>query len=140
MARGRFSESKTPVSKPPIEIVFEYFYSAVEIPAYGDWKKILCPLHVEERASASINLEENRWKCHACDIGEDSLDIIMREENLGFREAQEWASARFGGECEALPGAVPREPSRGVPNRPRFGGGGREVASGVRRRFGGSGS
>lgn len=144
MAPGRFSESKPPVSKPPIDIVFEEFYPDVDLsfgPGWGSsWQKFLCPLHVEERPSASVNLELNRWKCHACDISEDSLDVIMREEGIGFREAQEWASARFGGECEALPGTVSRESSRAVPNRPRFGGGGREVAPRVRRRFGGSGA
>lgn len=140
MGVGRFSESRAPASKPPIDLVFEEFYPEVEIPDYGIWKKILCPLHVEERPSASINIEENRWKCHACDISEDSIDVIQREEGIGFREAQEWANARFGGGGEALPEPVQREPSRGVSNRPRFGGGGRKVAPRVRRRFGGSGS
>lgn len=136
MGFGRFSESRTPTPKPSIEAVFEHYYTEVQISDYGDWKKICCPLHVESRPSASINLELNRWKCHVCDVSEDSLDIVMREESLGFREAQEFASAWIDEGSEVLPGAIPGKPSRDVPQRPRFGGGGNSVPPRVRRRFG----
>ncbi|MET9816901.1 CHC2 zinc finger domain-containing protein [Streptomyces sp. NPDC006355] len=120
--------------KPSIVAVFEEFYPEVEIPDWGGtWRKILCPLHVEDRPSASVNPEANRWHCHACDISEDSWSVIMREEGIGFREAIKWADARFGGGSEAVPEPVQREPSRGIPDRPRFGRGRRQVASRVRR-------
>lgn len=140
MARGNWSGSRTPTPKPSIAEVFAEFYPEVRL-SYGPgwnstWQKILCPLHVEDRPSASVHIDLNRWKCHACDISEDSLDVIMREEGIGFREALEWADAGFGGRCEGIPKPVQGEPSRGVPDRPRFGRGSRQVASRVRRRFG----
>lgn len=146
MVYGRFSGSRTPVAKPPIEIVFEEFYPEVRLsfgPGWNStWQKILCPIHVEDRPSASVFIDGNRWKCHACDLSEDSLDIIMREveEVTGFREAQEWANARLGGVSQAVQQPVSGKSSRGVSSRPRFGGGGSEVSPRVRRRFGDSGS
>lgn len=142
MARGSFSGRKPPLPpKPSILEVFEHFYEHIEIPEWGGpWKKILCPLHVEDRPSASINSEVGYWKCHVCDVAEDAWDIVQREEGIGFREAIEWADARFGGGSEAVSEPVPRESSRRVPHRPRFGRGGGEVPSRIRRRFGEGGS
>src|SRR5690606_10864139 len=132
---GRFRQTPTP--KPSILEVFAEFYPEVEIPHWGGpWRKILCPLHVESRPSATINPEINRWRCWACDVSEDSIDVLQREGGLTFREAQEWGDARFGGGSEVLPRAVPGEPSRGVPDRPRFGRRGEQVSPRVRRRFG----
>src|SRR5690606_12191273 len=137
MARGFSSGRKTPLPpKPPILEVFEHYYEHIEIPDYGAWRKILCPLHPEDRPSASVSPEVNYWQCHAWDISEDSWDIVMREQGIGFREAVEWADARFGGGSEVLPRAVPGEPSRGIPDRPRFGRRGEQVYPRVRRRFG----
>lgn len=54
------------------------------------WEKARCPFHKDSRASASLNWGKSRFRCHACDIGGDAIDIVMEQENLQFREAMEW--------------------------------------------------
>lgn len=57
------------------------------------WDKSRCPFHQDNRPSASVNWGKSRFKCHACDIGGDAIDLVMEQENLQFREAMEWIEA-----------------------------------------------
>lgn len=57
------------------------------------WEKAHCPFHKDTKASASINWGKSRFRCHACDIGGDAIDLVMENENLQFREAMEWIEA-----------------------------------------------
>lgn len=132
---GRFHQ--TPAPKPSILEAFGTYYPEVVIPEWGGpWYKILCPLHPEDRPSATINPEVGYWKCHACDISEDAYAVVMREEGVSFLEAKERTDAWGPGGSEVLPGTVQREPSRELHGRPRFGGGSKPVSPRVRRRFG----
>ncbi|MET8702715.1 CHC2 zinc finger domain-containing protein [Kitasatospora sp. NPDC004723] len=124
--------------KPPISEVLRHYYGVV-LRDRGGWQKILCPLHPEENPSASANTEKQRWSCFVCDVSEDIYDVIMREEGIGFRKAQEWAYSRFGGGCEGLPQPVPRQPGREVHGRPRAGGSSEPVRNRIRR-FGENGT
>lgn len=54
------------------------------------WQKAHCPFHKDKKASASVNWGRSRFRCHACDIGGDAIDIVMEQESLQFREAMEW--------------------------------------------------
>ncbi|WP_189855154.1 CHC2 zinc finger domain-containing protein [Streptomyces noursei] len=119
--------------KPPIGELFAEFYPEVCIPKAGLWRKVCCPLHRESNPSASVNLELNRWKCFVCGLSEDSYDVIMREKEIGFRDAQEWADSRFGPIGEGLLPADEWKPGRGVRQAPRFGGRSRAVRPGIRR-------
>ncbi|AWN05261.1 DNA primase [Streptomyces phage Ibantik] len=137
----RWSESSTPQPKPSILEAFELYYPEVEVPEWGGpWKKILCPIHAEDRPSATINPEVGYWKCHACDLSEDAYAVVMREEGVSFLEAKARADAWECGSSGDVQPSVPREPSRRVPERPRFGRGGSNVAPRFRRRFGDGGS
>ncbi|MFF9481412.1 CHC2 zinc finger domain-containing protein [Streptomyces sp. NPDC014733] len=122
-----------PTPKPPIAELFAEFYPEVHIPKAGQWRKICCPVHRESNPSASVNLELNRWKCFVCCLSEDSYDVIMREREIGFRQAQEWASSRFGSLGEGLLLADEWKPRRGIHQAPRFGIRSREVRPGIRR-------
>ncbi|MFJ8699442.1 CHC2 zinc finger domain-containing protein [Streptomyces ardesiacus] len=126
------SRPRRAVVKPPISAVLQHYYS-IQVKERAGWSKILCPLHVEDNPSASVSTEKQRWNCFVCQVSEDSIDVIMREEKIGFREAQAWAHARFGGSGEDLPPAVQGQPGRGVHSGPRPGRRGREVRPGVRR-------
>ncbi|MEV5677478.1 CHC2 zinc finger domain-containing protein [Streptomyces sp. NPDC052179] len=97
------------------------------------WSKIPCPLHVDQNPSASVSTEKERWTCFVCQVSEDSIDVIMREESIGFREAQAWAHARFGGSGENVLPAVQGESGRGVHQGSRPGRRSRPVHPGVRR-------
>ncbi|MFD4608298.1 CHC2 zinc finger domain-containing protein [Streptomyces sp. NPDC058440] len=104
---------RRPVVKPPIAEVLRHYYS-INVKQRAGWQKTLCPLHVEENPSASVNTEKQRWNCFVCQVSEDSLDVIMREEGIGFREAQDWAYERFGGSREDVLPPISGESSRGV--------------------------
>lgn len=57
------------------------------------WEKAHCPFHKDSKASASVNWGKSRFRCHACDISGDAIDLVMEQENLQFREAMEWIEA-----------------------------------------------
>ncbi|MET7984541.1 CHC2 zinc finger domain-containing protein [Streptomyces sp. NPDC005281] len=120
------------VTKPPIAAVLKHYYS-IDVKQRAGWSKILCPLHVEENPSASVNPDKNRWNCFVCQVSEDSIDVVMREEKFGFREAQAWAHARFGGSgADVLP-PVQGQPGRGVHQGSGTGRRSRQVHPGIRR-------
>lgn len=124
--------------KPPIAEVLRYYYPQVRLSFGGGWEtgwqKILCPVHCESNASATVCISENRWKCFVCNLSEDSYDFIMREEGgIAFKEARKIAVERFGGGSEVLLQSVQRQPGGEVRSRPRFGGTGSQSGSGIRR-------
>ena len=57
----------------------------------GGWVKMRCPFHGDSHASASVNVQENQFKCFACDVSGDPYDIIASQEGLKFVEAIEFA-------------------------------------------------
>ncbi|GGX08317.1 hypothetical protein GCM10010341_32500 [Streptomyces noursei] len=122
------------MGKPDITEVFRHYYPEVALTARGGWQKIHCPEHVESNPSASVSSFKNRWTCFACDIHEDSWDLIMRKENCGYRAAQEFTQGRFsGGDSPGIQPGLPGKPGRGVHGPPRFGQLGDSTGAGVRR-------
>ena len=62
------------------------------LPAVGSgWRKMRCPFHPDKHASAGINFDEERFKCHGCGIGGDVYDLIMQREGGNYREAVKFA-------------------------------------------------
>lgn len=47
----------------------------------------LCPFHDEKTPSFHINKKKNKWKCFGCDTYGDSIDFVMKRDNLTFIEA-----------------------------------------------------
>ena len=67
-------------------------YIGAAVPSEGHgWRKIKCPFHNDSHASAGINFEDNKFKCHACGVGGDVYDLIMHKEGGTYREAIEFA-------------------------------------------------
>jgi hypothetical protein len=63
-----------------------------KLPAVGSgWRKIRCPFHPDKTASAGINFDEGRFKCHACGVAGDVYDLIMHREGGNYREAVKYA-------------------------------------------------
>jgi hypothetical protein len=78
------------MEKHSIAAYLEYVGAAV--PARGSgWRKIKCPFHPDKHASAGINFDENRFKCHGCGVGGDVYDLIMQREGGNYREAVKFA-------------------------------------------------
>ena len=75
--------------------IAEYLqYIGATLPAVGyGWRKIKCPFHEDGHASAGINFDENRFKCHGCGVGGDVYDLIMYKEGGNYSEAVKFATA-----------------------------------------------
>ena len=52
----------------------------------------LCPFHNDTHPSLHFNRGKNRYKCFACGASGDVVDLVMKYNNVGFREAVEWLS------------------------------------------------
>ena len=50
--------------------------------------KALCPFHDDRHPS--LRFKGNRFKCFACGASGDVIDLVMRYNNIGFKEAVEW--------------------------------------------------
>ena len=82
-----------------------------------------CPFHEDRNASASVNPDENVFRCHTCDIGGDSYVIVAWKEGISdFPGTVAFCESVFGGSYGAVSGGpdarrtrpnVLDEPSRG---------------------------
>ena len=93
-----------------------------QTPSHGHgWRKMKCPFHDDRTASAAVNYEENRFKCHGCGVAGDTYDLIRNERGGSLREAIEYAQTistqgdepvrfahRSGGGISSHPRAVGR--------------------------------
>lgn len=50
-----------------------------------------CPFHDDSNASAAVNFDANRFKCHGCGVSGDTYDLIMIEKGGTLGEAVEFA-------------------------------------------------
>ena len=73
-------------------IVDYLHYIGATVPAEGSgWRKIKCPFHEDKHASAGINFDEGRFKCHGCGVGGDVYDLIIEKQGGTYREAIKFA-------------------------------------------------
>ena len=105
--------------KPPIWPVLER-YGLDGVDPEGGRVKVLCPFHDESRPSASVDTDRQRFRCFACDIQGDAIDIIMLQESIDYPSAVEFLEENFGIERKKISsgsGARPRRSSLFVANR-----------------------
>jgi DNA primase len=57
---------------------------------YGgtNWVKIICPFHWDENPSAGI--KGTRFKCWACGVEGDIIDVVGQAESLTVSESKAW--------------------------------------------------
>src|SRR6185312_3594500 len=103
LMRGRLP----PVPKFPIGPVYEEL-TGDTLPRETGRLKILCPVHSENRPSAVIDLDANRWSCFGCGEHGDAIDLVRLIEGVEFAEAYKRAATISGDEN----GVVPSSPSR----------------------------
>ena len=76
--------------KHPIEDYLSY--KGARLPAHGSgWRKMRCPFHGDKNASAAVNYDANRFKCHGCGVSGDIYDLIIHDRGGTFNEAVEFA-------------------------------------------------
>ena len=68
--------------------------------------KALCPFHDDHHASLSFSMRRNTFRCFACGAHGGTIDLVMKRQNVGFREACRWLGATLqlppiGGESES---------------------------------------
>lgn len=47
----------------------------------------LCPFHVENKPSFTINPRKNLWYCFGCQNGGDTIKLYMKMKNVNFVKA-----------------------------------------------------
>ena len=99
--------------------IAEYLsYLGAALPQQGHgWRKIKCPFHQDSHASAGINFDEQRFKCHGCGVSGDVYDLIMEREGgtyieaIKFAESISLAGNRTIRSTHSSGGTVPFKPS-----------------------------
>lgn len=99
--------------KPDITAILEYYGGTVM--TRRGWSKMKCPFHEDSHASAAVNLDENVFKCHGCQMKGDGYGIIMQKEGVGFIEAISIAERVLNQSGKALPQRTSR--GGGLPRR-----------------------
>lgn len=80
--RASFTEAdKEMVKDIPMQEVCEMYGIDVKR------NKCLCPFHEEKTSSFSINPKTNRYKCFGCNEGGDTINFVMKMDNINFKEA-----------------------------------------------------
>jgi len=84
---------------PVAEVLARY---GIELRAVGRSLVGRCPFHADGgRPNLHVYPESQRWFCYRCSVGGDAIDLIRRQEHLGFVEA-----------CQRLVGWSPHLPIR----------------------------
>lgn len=52
--------------------------------------KCLCPFHDDHSPSLSFSAARNTYRCFVCGAHGDAIDLVMKLQNMGFREACQW--------------------------------------------------
>lgn len=94
-----------PVPKFDIEPVLRHY--GADIPyRTGSKVRMCCPFHDDRNPSATLLRDGQRFVCFACDLNEDALGLLMREEGIDFASAIERAKTITG----TGSGTAPSEP------------------------------
>jgi DNA primase len=59
------------------------------VPQGREWV-VLCPVHDDHHPSCRLNEAKNVWFCDVCQVGNDSIDLVMRARNISFSAAVLW--------------------------------------------------
>jgi DNA primase len=88
--------SQTDEIKARVDIV-DLIGEGVQLRKAGRSFKGLCPFHSERTPSFNVDPERQSWRCFgACGEGGDIFSYIMKQQNLGFRDALTQLAERAG--------------------------------------------
>jgi len=54
-----------------------------------------CPLHQDKTPSLSFDEGKGVWYCFVCGVGGDLIALVMKVENLSFKESLSWFNEKF---------------------------------------------
>jgi len=52
--------------------------------------KCLCPFHEDTHPSLTFSVSRNTFRCWSCGASGGAIDLVMKYQNVGFKEACEW--------------------------------------------------
>ena len=52
--------------------------------------KCLCPFHADNHPSLSFKVSKNTFRCFVCGASGGPIDLVMKYQNLSFKEACRW--------------------------------------------------
>ncbi|MFI5840519.1 CHC2 zinc finger domain-containing protein [Catenuloplanes sp. NPDC051500] len=96
--------------RPDLTAVLEHY--GVQVNTMRVTSMVACPLHEDNTPSCSINLDRQLWRCHSCNGGGSSWDLIMAKEETDFRGARAiaasvgFAAGAAGGGDEQVSGSA----------------------------------
>ena len=77
--------------------VVDLIGESVSLRKTGRTFKALCPFHTERTPSFNVDPERQSWHCFgACGEGGDIFSFVMKQQNIGFREALTILAERAG--------------------------------------------
>jgi DNA primase len=77
--------------------IFDVVSRVVTLKKAGNGRfKGLCPFHSEKTPSFNVSADKGFFKCFGCGKAGDAINFVMETEGLGFTEAVEAISQRFG--------------------------------------------
>ena len=59
----------------------------IELQKNGRNYVAICPFHIENKASFTINTQKNLWYCFGCGEGGDTIKLYMKMKNVNFVKA-----------------------------------------------------
>ncbi len=65
-----------------MEDVLLHYAAEISYQGWGSWESIRCPFHDDSMASASVNLANDAFNCHACDARGDVIALVQYAENF----------------------------------------------------------
>ena len=77
--------------------VVDLIGESVSLRKTGRTFKALCPFHTERTPSFNVDPERQSWHCFgACGEGGDIFSFVMKQQNIGFRDALTILAERAG--------------------------------------------
>ncbi len=77
--------------KPDIEVTFTHLLPDHKIKQTQYIAMALCPIHSEKTPSFAMYKDTGSYYCFSCQTTGDSYTLIMKLENLNFKEALQYA-------------------------------------------------
>ena len=85
----------------PIDLIVAHYGGEIK---QGKSASVKCCMHDDSRRSAVINTYDNLYYCHTCGKGGTAVDVVMANEEMGFKDAFNYAveiAQRGGGKIQS---------------------------------------
>ena len=102
------------LDKMIVQVISHYYPNWTHKDTGRTWQKAYCPFHGDQNPSASISLEHDAFKCHACGVKGDAIKLIRYKEGCSYREAVTTAARISPGSYDEVSQSTTRVGSRRV--------------------------